>query len=157
MKKKVRLAVVLVFALLFLVGWGKQSVKLLNNTKLIDLEAALQVCLHGEGMSEGDENLDNPDEPVSTQSPDTPTDPKEDIDEEKIIIISVRGRGITYDTIGEVRLEELEEQIRQGYRDRNTYRLVDDFAEAHVYRRIRTILAGLKEEIGLEYTEERGE
>lgn len=154
MKKKVRLAAVLVFALLFLAGWAKQSVKLLDDKKLIDLEAALQVCLHGDSMTTGDENTDNPDAPVSTQSP---TDPKEDIDEERIIIISVRDRGITYDAGEEIELNKLEYRIRQDYREKTTFQLVDDFAEAHVYRRIKAILSKLSDEMGLEYTEGRGE
>ena len=154
MKKKVRLIAVLILALVFLVGWGKQSVKLLNESKLIDLEAALQVCLHGSSMSEGDVDSDNPEEPVSTQ---VPTDPKEDIDEEKTLIISVRDRRITYDMGEEITLDKLEDRIRQEYNAKTTYQLVDDFAEAHIYRRVQAILSNLKDEIGLEYTEGRSE
>jgi len=153
MKKKVRLVAILVFALLFLVGWGKQSVKLLDDKKLIDLDAAIQACLHGASMSEGEENVDNPNAPESTQAP---TDPKEEIDQERTIVISVRDQGITYDE-EEIELSKLEYQIRQEYHDKVTVRLMDDFAEAHVYRKIRAILSKLEEEIGLEYTEGRGE
>ena len=108
MKKKVRLVAILVFALLFLVGWGKQSVKLLDDKKLIDLDAAIQACLHGASMSEGEENVDNPNAPESTQAP---TDPKEEIDQERTIVISVRDQGITYDE-EEIELSKLEYQIR---------------------------------------------
>ena len=153
MKKKVRLVAILVFALLFLVGWGKQSVKLLDDKKLIDLDAAIQACLHGASMSEGEENVDNPNAPENTQAP---TDPKEEIDQERTIVISVRDQGITYDE-EEIELSKLEYQIRQEYHDKVTVRLVEDFAEAHVYRKIRAILSKLEEEIGLEYTEGRGE
>ena len=154
MKKKVRLVAVLALALLFLVGWGKQNVKLLNDSKLIDLEAALQVCLHGDSMTQGDENADNPDAPVSTQAP---TDTKEDIDEERTIIISVRDRELTYDAGEGIELNKLEYRIRQDYREKISFQLVDDFAEAHVYRRIKAILSKLSDEMGLEYTEGRGE
>lgn len=154
MKKKVRLVAVIVFALLFLVGWGKQSVKLLDDKKLIDLEAALQECLHGDSMTQEEEDTDNPDEPVSTQ---VPTDPKEDIDEERTIIISVRDWEITYDAGEKIDLTKLEYCIRQDYRDKISFQLVDDFAEAHVYRNIKAILSKLSDEIGLEYTEGRGE
>ena len=154
MKKKVGLIVSLVCVLLFLAGWAKQSVKLLDETKLIDLEAALQVCLHGSSMSEGDADGDNPDQPVSTQAP---TDPKEDIDEERTIVISVRGCRISYDAGEEVELNKLEFQIRQDYRDKTDFLLVDDYAEAHVYRHVQAILLKLRDEMGLEYTEGRGE
>ncbi len=150
MKKKIRLVAVLALALLFLVGWGKQSVKLLNDSKLIDLEAALQVCLNGSSMSEGDENTENPDAPVSTQAP---TDP----DEERTIIISVRDRVIIYDAGEEVPLNKLEARIRQDYGKKVTFLLVEDYAEAHVYRQIQAILSKLNHEMGLEYTEGRGE
>lgn len=156
MKKKVKLAVLLGLCLLCLAGWGKKTVDFLNNQKLIDLEAALQNCLHGDSMSESDYNTDNDKEPESTQVPDTPTDPKEDIDQERVVIIRVRERKITYDT-EEIELNKLEHRIRQDYHEKLTYQLVEDYAEAHVYRRIRGILAGLKAELGLEYTEMRGE
>lgn len=158
MKRKVRRAAILVFSLLFLVGWGKKSAELLNDKKLIDLEVALQVCLHGDSMSESDINSDNTKEPENTESSEAPTDTKESIDEgEKIIVISVRDQRVTYGAGGEIELNKLEYRIRQDYGDKVTVQLVDDFAEAHVYKRIKAMLASLNAEIGLEYTEGRGE
>lgn len=155
-KKKCKLVVLLVLFLLCLAGWGKKTVDFLNNQKLIDLEAALQNCLKGDSLSESDYNTDNNKEPESTLAPDAPTDPKENIDEEKVIIIRVRACEITYNA-KEVELDKLEQRIRQDYSEKVSYQLVEDYAEAHVYRRIRAIMSGLKSELGLEYTEMRGE
>ena len=59
---------------------------------------------------------------------------------------------MTYDLAAWEDLDKLEEQIRQDHSPWISFQLVDDFAEAHVYRRIMAILEDLEKEIGIRYS-----
>ena len=47
MKEKFKLFILMFFFLLFLCGWGKKKVELLNDKKLIDLNVAIEICKPG--------------------------------------------------------------------------------------------------------------
>lgn len=149
MKKKLKWIVLFSLLLVFLGGWGKKSVELLNDKKLIDLNEALQICMPGADSPDDDINTENEREPENTEIPDNPTDAKDD---KKIIVISVRERIVTYGSTEKLEVVKLEERLRKDYRQGMTVRLVDDFAEAHVYKKVIAVLEQLEEETGLKYT-----
>lgn len=151
MKRKIRLLVLITFSLLFFVGWGKKNVELLNDKKLIDLNAAIGICMPGADASISDINADNDIEPEDEESP---TDTRDSIeDDERTIVISVRDQKVTYDSKW-IDLDNLKDRIRQDCSNKVSFQLVDDFAEAHVYQCVLTILSDLESEIGLTYTKE---
>lgn len=144
MKSKFRWVVLFALLLVFLGGWGKKSVELLNDKKLIDLNEALQICMPGADAKDDNIHTDNPNEPEDTQMPDN----------KKVIVIRVRDRAITYDSGERLELENLEARLRKDYKKGMSVRLVDDFAEAHVYKKILAVLEQLETETGLAYTKE---
>lgn len=149
MKKKLKWIVLFSLLLVFLGGWGKKSVELLNDKKLIDLNEALQICMPGADSPDDDINTENEREPENTEIPDNPTDAKDD---KKIIVISVRERIVSYGSTEKLEVVKLEERLRKDYKKGMTVRLVDDFAEAHVYKKVIAVLEQLEEETGLKYT-----
>ena len=154
MKRKYKLLLFMVVSLLCLVGWGKKQVELLNDKKLIDLNLALQNCSLGadskENTSDNDEKVD---EIVPEITP-TPTDKIVIEEKEKTIVISIRGRNITYDFAKWNDIEKLKDKMKQDHGEFVSFQLIDDFAEAHIYKRVMAILSELELEIGLKYTKE---
>ncbi len=148
MKRKIRVLFLVLFSLLFLAGFGKKSVELLSDKKLIDLNAAIAYCLPGADSATQEEGK-TPLEPSVTPRPTvTPTlKPKP-----RTVIISVRERVITYNSGEKIKLIMLEDRIRKDSRYVAGFKLVDDYAEAHVYREIISILEKLEEELGISYT-----
>jgi hypothetical protein len=59
---------------------------------------------------------------------------------------------VTYNYVPWPKLDILAEQLRRDHNEWTTFRLIDDFAEAHVYRQMLEILNELEAEIGLSYT-----
>ena len=151
MKRKIKISVFLCFSLLLLVGAGKQTVKLLNDRKLIDLSLAIELCLPG-----GDSATKEPDTESETGKVE---EPEPEVKEEEIkgkekIIISIRGREITYDAQPGFCEEDLKEQMYRDSEGDAVFHLVDDFAEAHLYRYAMAILEELAREKGITYTKE---
>jgi len=162
MKRKLKLLAVLVFSLLFLVGFGKKSVELLSDKKLIDLNAAIQICLPGADASEkehGDETqtpvlptvtpqptVKPTTTPKATATPKPTTKPKP-----RAVTINVRGRIVTCGSTEWEDFDALKERIAREANSSVTFHLVDDFAEAHVYRKIVAILEELDAELGISY------
>lgn len=162
MKKKYRLPVFLFFTLLIFAGWGKKTVELLNSKKLIDLNAAIEICLSGGDLLE-QENIGNPQisatpvqtpvpteapakEPNNTPMPTATTKPKP-----RAVVINVHGSEVTCGSTQWEDMDALKERIAREANSHVTFRLVDDFAEAHVYRQIIAILEELEAELGLSY------
>lgn len=151
MKKKYWLPLLMIVSLLFLAGWGKKQVELLNDKKLIDLNAAIGICMPGADTS--DHNAYDQDSGERrAQEAQTGTDSAGD--EEKIIVIRIRGEKVTYDSVQLTGLDSLKNRIRQDCGDKVSFRLMDDFAEAHVYKEVLKMLSELKSETGLTYTRE---
>lgn len=151
MKKKYWLPMLMIVSLLFLAGWGKKQVELLNDKKLIDLNAAIGICMPGVDTSDHNAN-DHDSEDRRSQETQTGTDSAGN--EEKIIVIRIRGEKVTYDSVQLTGLDSLKNRIRQDCGDKVSFRLVDDFAEAHVYKEVLKMLSELKSETGLTYTRE---
>ncbi len=154
MKRKYKLLLFMVVSLLCLVGWGKKQVELLNDKKLIDLNLALQNCSLG---ADSKENASDNDEKVEEIVPEITEIPDDKIvieKKEKTIVISVRGRDITYDFAKWNDIDKLKDKMKQDNGELVSFQLVDDFAESHIYKRVMTILSELELEIGLKYTKE---
>ena len=58
MKKKYTILFV-IFSLMLLAGWGKKNVELLNDKKLIDLDAAIGICIPGADAAQASDNAVN--------------------------------------------------------------------------------------------------
>lgn len=152
MKRKIKLLLFTGLSLLVLIGWGKKNVELLNDKKLIDLNIAMEKCLPGADVSDP-ENSSNTEKPQNTVTP-TITPQLTVTPKPRTIVIRVRNRNITYDSIEWENVDKLADRIRQDNSTLITFRLEDDFAEAHVYRRIMAVLADLEAELGIRYTKD---
>lgn len=165
MKRKIKLLLILAFSLVFLAGWGKKTVELLNDKKLIDLNAALGNCMLGADdlTPEEGSTAQTPQStvtpaptvqptvtptPVATPKPTPPTTPKP---KPRSVVISVRGREVTCGSTQWDDMDALKERIIREANSNVTFRLVDDYAEAHVYRQILAILEELEAEMGISY------
>ncbi len=132
---------------------------MLNDHKLIDLSLAIHDAKVG---TEGSE--DKPDEDTeiaketekeaeSEQVSDNKT-AKEPVQKvTKTIKIEIRNKTIKCN--GEVQkdAEVLKKLLMAEYEEGCAVSLVDDYAEAHVYREVRAMLDGLKSSLDLEYGE----
>ena len=152
MKKKYLLTIIIICSAVFLASWGKKDVKLLNDTKLIDLDAAIEKCISGANSAKEPETSDSASDYSSVEK--EPNDETLSEDIEKVIVITVRNQTITYNKEKYTDLNKLKAKIVQDNGEYVSFRLVDDFAEAHVYKEVLSILSDLEEEIGLNYTRE---
>ena len=156
MKKRYLFVLATVCALVFLAGWGKKNVELLNDKKLIDLNTAIEKCIPGANSAEKSETSSSTsivaDEKVMPGS--ASNDENRVETQERIIVITVRDQTITYDTEEYADLNRLKAKIIQDNGEYVSFRLVDDFAESHVYKEVLSILSDLEAEIGLNYTKE---
>lgn len=162
MKRKIKLLTALLFSLLFLVGFGKKSVELLSNKKLIDLDAAIQICMPGAESQEKEngENTKNPVPPTVTPTPvvkptttpqPTATPKPTTKPKPRAVVINVRDCTVTCGSTVWEDFDALKERIAREANSSVTFHLVDDFAEAHVYRKIIAILEELDAELGISY------
>lgn len=169
MKKRRKWFLLLAVSLPVLAGWGQKKVELLSDKKLIDLSAAIGNCTLGA------EDL-TPDEEDSTQQSDMPTatpgpapsvTPKASptpgptgstqpiiVPNARTIIISIRDEVILYDLRPVDDMEMLEKRITLENADHVSFQLVDNYAEAHVFRRVMALLEELEAEIGIRYIRE---
>lgn len=176
MKRKNILLLLLLLSLLLLAGWGKKQVELLNDEKLIDLDAAIQICLQGSDSATAPENPEvtaaakvsatpkptrMPILPSVTPSPtiapsvipQPTTRPTPSLTPApRTVVISVRGREITYDSVVLGEVDQVKVHIGQDHAGHISFRLVDNFAEAHVYRQLMAILEEMKTKIGIRYS-----
>ena len=170
MRKRRKLILLALVSLLVLAGWGQKKVELLSDKKLIDLSAAIGRCTLGaDDMT--------PDDGTSTQNPSgqtgaTPTaaptpsttprptakptsSPQPTVrPAAKTIIISVRDEEILYDLRSVDDMETLEKRITIEHADNVSFKLVDNYAEAHVFRRVMALLEELEAELGIRYIRE---
>ena len=160
MKQKYLVMFIMICSLVLLAGWGKKEVKLLNddteNNKLINLDKAIKESIPGVNSAEESETSDSTsvasDEKVLSGAASNDENSLED--KERIIVITVREKTITYDTEEYTDLNKLKAKIIQDNGEQVSFRLVDDFAESHIYKEVLSILSNLEAEIGLNYTKE---
>ncbi|MBR4608464.1 MAG: hypothetical protein IKO41_19855 [Lachnospiraceae bacterium] len=138
-RRKKILLFLLVFACLALfTGWAVKTVELLNeNPPLIDLNAAIQEAKFGKNGNEAHQDGDDPNKPAETVG--------------KEIIITIKGEGVW---LGEHRyfsLDSLNTRLISNYQTGDTILLKDDYAEAHFYKEILSMLEKLNSERGFVY------
>lgn len=158
MKKKYLVMFIMICSLVLLAGCDKKEVKLLNGTnkKLINLAEAIKENIPGANSAEKSETSNSTsassDDKVLSGS--VSNDENSVEDKERIVVITVREQTITYDTEEYTDLNKLKAKIKQDNGEYVSFRLVDDFAESHVYKEVLSILSDLEAEIGLNYTKE---
>lgn len=155
-KKPIALFFILI-TMLFLVGFGKKEIELLDGKKLIDLSKAIEYAKPGGDLEENVNAGEASSEQSETENVDANVNKTstEDIEEgEKIIVISIRDQTITYNGISVVSVDKLEEYIRRDHKEKVQFTLVDDWAEAHQYRSVVAKMKELHSEIGLEFSME---
>ncbi len=143
----------LILAVLFVCGFStqKEPVDLLKS-KLIDLDKAIDLAQWGakpeaDSEDESEEDADS----QATSGWKTVTGVEESAP--KTIKVRVHGTKAFLDG-EECKPEELEEKIRALCTGNESVLLLDDYAEAHVYRDADRILSRLMEEIGFSYEAE---
>jgi len=175
MKRRGKLFLLLTVSLLVLAGWGQKKVELLSDKKLIDLSAAIGNCMLGaEELVPPEEGKDTPN-PSVTPVPMTSVTPKPTVTpiptstptsmpaptihpkptlppKPKTYAVSVRDQVVAYKNTEWTDLDSFTEQLQKDCNEWTTFRLIDDYAEAHVYRKLLKILNELETEIGLRYT-----
>ncbi len=151
--KKIILILLVILSVLVLSGWGEKSVELLNNTLLIDLDKAIKdapIGNQGNTLMSGE----LPSEETSAHSSEShPLQESEALQEEKKITITIRDTKITYNDRVYSSVEEcdLENKIKAENKNGIYHvQLVDDYAEAHVYREVLAILRELNKTAGIE-------
>ena len=167
MKKKGKLFLLLAVSLLVLAGWGRKKVELLSDKKLIDLSVAIGNCTLGaEDLipDEGDNTWD-PNGPTATPGPAPSVTPRPTpqptgssqpiiVPAAKKIIISIRDEAILYDLRPVEEIESLKKKITADNADHISFHLVDNYAEAHVFRQVMALLEELEAELGIRYIRE---
>lgn len=145
-KKKLIMAIIMLSCILLLGGWGKQKVELLTDGKLIDLEKAIDMAQPGvDEKSQEEEATEQQEEPANTEEDQETTD-----SQKKTITIVIRGSQISFNGTT-CKVEEISKMTKQSCTSSDRVKLMDDFAEAHVYHKVDEILNELSQSIGFEY------
>lgn len=130
--KKFLISVLLFMTLCLLAGFGSKPIELLDKGRLIDLDKAIQ-------------NAENLDDQNKIEEVDTMEKKKETY---KII---VRGETILFEDRECKNTEELKKLITLLSSEKSGISLLDDYAEAHIYREVLEVI----KEVGIYYTEEK--
>lgn len=150
MKKKINLLVMFIITSLVLMGFGVNTVTLLRKSKVIDLQKAIEFARPG-----GDEG----EKPDTTATDNLLTNNDKESTEKEVvqriptnvkIIVSGKTIKINGAILNDASL--VEGKLREIFRKETTYDLIDDYAEAHVYKDVIKVLENLNTEIGLKYS-----
>lgn len=152
MKSKTRLLILIGFSMLFLVGFGFKKVELLDDKKLIDLGKAIEYARPG-GDIDKHEARDDQAGKDKVDSDSAAADAGSAVAKDKTIVISIRGESITYNGRPASK-DKIENAILRDNGDNVSFKLVDDFAEAHMYRFVLGILEKKHSELGLKYSKD---
>lgn len=135
---------------LFLIAWGTKPVKLLNDTKLINLDNAIGY------VKPGAEEYHAPSEPSVTES-DVPSEETKETEPLNITIdIVVQGMSVIFDGKEIEETADLSNLIRNNLNSHTTFRLIDNFADANKYKEIYRLMHDLHNEIGVIFVEAQG-
>jgi len=154
MKKKIVILISLAFCLL-LVGWGaKKTVDLLNDQKLIDLSLAIQDANIGtEGSQDGTEGREDGQDRGSEDGDGEDSETVPDPFQGQTHTISIRHKTILCDDVVRDNVGALRNYLVSACDRGDMVYLVDDYAEAHVYREVLALLDSLVKLEGIEYGE----
>ncbi|MBO6137609.1 MAG: hypothetical protein J6O71_03260 [Lachnospiraceae bacterium] len=160
MKRKVTLLLFMLTAFALLTGWGKKEVRLLDSSKLIDLSKAIELAKPGGSAGDSEEPSESEE---SGEEGKVSGNSSQELQESlspayQRIVIRIRGEQIFY-THGRYSQDDisaagLESALRSDYVPGREVILMDDFAEAHVYKEVCGVLDELKSSIGLAYKED---
>ncbi|EOS34321.1 hypothetical protein C804_01569 [Lachnospiraceae bacterium A4] len=156
--RKMMVILLSVVCVLILVGWGEKSVELLNDKPLIDLKTAIkEVPLGKQGNTLIIENHEKSSDEIVT------IDQNENIPSKEIggsqnkveYKIIIKDTTVTYNGTIHTDMQSLKNKIASDCDDMEIkIRLIDDFAESHVYKETLAILEQLHKENNLEYQED---
>ena len=166
MKKRIHILLFVLIAMFVLIGWGRKEVKLLdgNKKKLIDLKKAIELAKPGGSAGDLKEESEAASESNTVEDDEAPESESNAVhdsidDVAKDIVIIIRDENISYscgnDNRDSIPDTQLESRIRLDFASGAQVTLLDNFAEAHVYRNVRGILEKLKNDIGLTYREDQ--
>ena len=134
MKKTLKIIFLLV-TVITLCSWGEKTVELLDSRKLIDLEKAIEISTPGGAAIFEDDQNDTDTEQNGSQNPSS-----------KILVVTIRDEQITYNQKSVSGVEELAKKVRMDLKEGMKISLVDDYAEAHVYRDVLKALKDIRSE-----------
>lgn len=151
--KRIWLILLAGVATMFLIGWGEKKIELLDDKKLIDLSKAIEYAKPGGDWQENSDNREQQNNEDNAETDSRETDEQESVEEkDQIIVISIRDEEITYDGTKLDDITELKQMIERDYKENVSFRLVDDWAETHIYKAALQILSNLHAEIGITYS-----
>lgn len=136
---------IVAFGMLLLVGFGKKSVELLNNSLLVDLDSAIVLSPIG---TEGNEDASNLESAPETEDTGAIAPIKA-----KTLVITIRDTQIKYGKTVVSDASRLKELLVEDIQKGDSVRLVDDYAEAHVYRDVLGLLEEMSGNEGFTYSE----
>lgn len=145
-KKKILLLVLCVMAAV-LVAWKLKPVELIDDKLLIDLDATIQDADWGQEDSPGDDS----DAPTSTEDDGTPDiAPTAEPESWKEITIVIRGEKTKINDVTMHTLSTVEKFLDMKCGEDTRVYLVDDYAEAHVYKAVYELLK--QKQTGIAFT-----
>ncbi|MBQ1849423.1 MAG: hypothetical protein II477_08595 [Lachnospiraceae bacterium] len=133
-----RVLLLVCLGLFLLLGMGAKPVELLSKTPLIDLDAAIQDAPFGQNGNEGTDGKEE-------------TDPFKPYKQAEVFTIRVRGEEVWLNDKQSHTLEGLKASILGAYKSGDRILLKDDFAEAHFYKKVLTLVVELYDERGIKY------
>lgn len=147
-KKAILIMPALACMLLF-TGAGKKNVRLLKHG-LIDLDKAIELARWGGEENGSSDSVSENEESDSDYSSQGQGGSSSSAKGRALIKIVINVKQIELDG-RECDIDDLEEKLEElCSRDSNVL-LTDDYAEAHVYRRVNDIITGLRDRIGFAY------
>lgn len=158
MIRKIKIVISICFLMLLLVGWGKKKIELLDDNKLIDMDKAIEYAKPGgewkknENSSDSNKASDIDDQKTTHDKNDNQEDVE--IGDSNIKYINVSEEAITY-CGSQISKDQLFDLLKRDNGDSIRFVLVDDWAEAHVYREVKAILLEAKDTIGIKFSEEK--
>lgn len=149
--KKLITVVILFSSLLILGGWGKKKIDLMTDGKLINLDKAIVMAQLG--TEETEQNTDSNQEKMKEKNEQDQATVDVSVVSSKTYKIRIHGTRIALNG-SECKKEELASLIREKCQPGDSVRLLDDYAEAHVYHEVEDILTELSKSIGFKYDAE---
>lgn len=143
-KKRIILLLVLCMMAAVLVAWKLKPVELIDEKILIDLDATVQDADYGQEDSGADDS-DVPDFKEDDGTPDiAPTVSPETMEE---ITIVIRGEKTKINDVTMHNLSTVEKFLDMKCSEDTRVYLMDDYAEAHVYKSVQELLQKKQSEI----------
>ncbi|WP_029322015.1 hypothetical protein [Butyrivibrio sp. AE3004] len=159
-KRRLGLTILSVLCAFLICGFGKKSVELTKDN-LIDLDKAIEISVLGVEETGKTKEKDTVKEKTTDSSKEKSGEAKKANEVatannggKKNVTIKVRIRDREIFVNGEdtaISVDELSKKIKQIYTGGEKVRLIDDYAEAHIYREADEILRGLSSEMGFKY------